>query len=79
MESKNQLKGAVPKPKKEESYVSKLHKMPPKFSEFFVGREFLISNWLLYDPDTFQGVITIEGKEVTFLFRMLGYDSIEKK
>ena len=53
--------------------------MPPKFSEFFVGREFLISNWLLYDPDTFQGVITIEGKEVTFSFRMLGYDSIEKK
>jgi hypothetical protein len=64
---------------KKESYVSKLHKMPPKFSDFFVGKEYVIVQWLLYDPDTFQGVITLEGKEVTFSFRMLGYDSIEKK
>ena len=39
--------------KREESYVSKLHKMPPKFSDFFVDKEYKISRWLVYDPDTF--------------------------
>ena len=52
--------------------------MPAKFSEFFVGREFVLDKYLIYDPDTINGVIQIEGKDVTFPFRMLGYDSIEK-
>ena len=33
----------------------------------------------MYDPDTVNGVITIENKEVTFPFRLLGFDAVEKK
>ena len=53
--------------------------MPPKFSNFFIGSEYVIDRYLIYDSDTINGVIKIEGKEVTFPFRLLGYDSIEKK
>ena len=62
-----------------ESYRKKMKSMPKRFSEFFVGREFVLEQYEIYDSDTLMGVIQIEGKDVTFPFRMLGYDSIEKK
>ena len=62
-----------------ESYRKKLKEFPPKFSDFFLGKEFIITRYLPYDSDTIQGVLKIEDKEVTFPLRLLGYDSIEKK
>ena len=56
-----------------------MKQLPPKFSDFFVGKEYVVTRHLLYDADTINIVIPIEGQEVTFPVRMLGYDRIEKK
>ena len=53
--------------------------MPVKFADFFVDKEYTVTKYLVYDPDTINAVIKIENKEVTFPFRLLGFDSIEKR
>jgi hypothetical protein len=52
---------------------------PPRFTEFFKNREYIVTKHLLYDADTINIVIPIEGIETTMSVRMLGYDAIEKK
>lgn len=44
-----------------------------------MGKEYQVTRHLIYDADTINIVIPIEGQDVTFPIRMLGYDSIEKK
>ncbi len=56
-----------------------MKQLPPKFNEFFVGKEYQVTRHLIYDADSINIVIPIEGLDVTFPIRMLGYDSIEKK
>ena len=51
---------------------------PPRFNEFFKGREYVVTKHLIYDPDTLNIVIPIEGIDTTMSVRMLGYDAIEK-
>ena len=52
--------------------------LPPRFTDFFKGREYRVTRHVIYDPDTLNIVIPIEDIETTMSVRMLGYDAIEK-
>lgn len=53
--------------------------MPPKFKHFFNNKQYLVKDFLIYDPDTLNLVITIENTPVTFPARLKGFDAVEKK